>query len=376
MLLSKSADERLKYFKELTIGHPFLAETFEKLWRAVKDPNPGSIVLVYGPAGVGKSTLCKHLEKKLKEEYAGLLEEDREMIPLVKVEARSPANGNFDWKHLFREILIELAEPAVEQKIDMNKWRGLWESYLLTANNSRTPTAKLQDVLEEALRHRTPKGVLIDEAHHICIVPSGRRLVIQPESIKSIANRTETTHILFGSYDLLTLRNLNGQLARRTVDLHFKRYNSSNPEELEIFINVLEQFQKHLPLEKTPDLVSCWEYIYSRSIGATGIVKDWLYAALSAALREGSRSLKMQHLENTALSVSQADRLIDEALAGEQRLREEEETSSSRLAGKLGLIKIIRPDGEIREAKQKRKFSDVGMRNPKRDTIGQNRKCA
>ena len=66
--------------------------------------------------------------------------------------------------------------------------------------------------------------------------------------MKSIANRTGTVHVLFGTYDLLALRNLNGQLSRRSIDVHLARYRAEVPEERQIFSNILETFERELTL--------------------------------------------------------------------------------------------------------------------------------
>lgn len=381
-ILGKSKEERLRHFQDYAVAHPILDETFNRLWRAIKDPKPGSLVLVYGPSGVGKTTLLEYLDKRIGVELSQQLHTDREMIPLVKVEAKCPDNGNFSWKSLFREMLQNLAEPAVDQKLDLNKWRGTWESYLLTANNKTTPTDKLREVVEQALRKRRPRGVLIDEAQHITILASGRKLNDQQNTLKSIANQTRTTHILFGSYDLLLLRNLNGQLARRSIDLHFRRYDHTDGKDVKAFKNVLWLFQNYLPLEETPDLVSDWRFFYERSAGCIGVVKEWLNRALSQALDERCRTLGRHHLDNCALSGSKALRLLNEALDGEEKLMEDEDDMKE-LQNKLWIqntpqnqVKIVKRNGEVKSAALKSKPRRVGERNPRRDISGAGRKCA
>src|SRR5260370_16895334 len=65
-----------------------------------------------------------------------------------------------------------------------------------------------------------------------------------------------------------------------------------------------------MPFAQPPDLTNSWEYLYERSIGCVGILKDWLARALATAMRCSAPSLTLKHLENHALSVSQFDRLI------------------------------------------------------------------
>lgn len=367
-LLSKSPEERLSYFKNYTIAHPNLAETFDKLWRAILDPQPGSTVMIYGPAGVGKTKLCEYLEKRIREKFAELLEINREMIPLVKVEASNSVSGNFDWKHLFREILIGLCEPATGQKLDLAKWKSSFEDYQKVANNPLSACQVLRDTVEVALKHRKPKGVLIDEAQHMCVMASGRKLVNQPDSIKSIANRTATTHVLFGSYDLLTLRNLNGQLARRTIELHFRRYDNRVESDVDNFLAVLNQFQNNLPVEETVDLIDNFKFIYTRCAGCVGVLKEWLNRSLSMALDENSSKLSMRHLTASALTPSQADRLLDEVLDGERKI--EEDVTQEKLASRYNFVTLKKPNGNTRKLEMKKNRTSVGIRNPKRDQVG------
>mgnify|MGYP006872727802 FL=1 len=85
---------------------------------------------------------------------------------------------------------------------------------------------------------------------------SGRRLQDNMDCLKSLANLTGVMHVLFSTYELLTCRNLSGQLSRRTVDIHFPRYNSKLSEDRDVFMNVLWNFQQHLPLQEEPDLLN------------------------------------------------------------------------------------------------------------------------
>jgi len=51
---------------------------------------------------------------------------------------------------------------------------------------------------------------------------------------------------------------------------------TENLEDITDFKRVLKSFSNAMPLRETPDLEKHWEYLYERSIGCVGIVKDWL----------------------------------------------------------------------------------------------------
>ena len=202
-------------------------------------------------------------------------------------------------------------------------------------------------------------------------VTSGRRLLDQLDVIKSIANLTSTVHVLFGTYDLLAFHNLNGQLSRRSVDIHFRRYQAENEEDRKVFVNIVHSFAQRLPFAEPPDLAEDWEYLYERSIGCVGILKDWLVRALTQALKMGRTSLMRKDLEGHALSVSQCEKMLSEAVEGELRLQESEE-GRSRLRTRLGLVDSDTGRDRLsgRKSLTRRGRVRPGQRRPKRDGVG------
>ena len=84
---------------------------------------------------------------------------------------------------------------------------------------------------------------------------------------------------------MLSFRNLSGQLSRRSVDLHFSRYRAECKDDLRVFQNIVLTFQEQLPAEQQLDLVGMWDFLYERSLGCVGVLKDWLARSLSSALR-------------------------------------------------------------------------------------------
>lgn len=369
-LLSASGEEKIGYFRGITVAHPKLAQVRNRIWRAITDSVPGTIIMVFGPSGVGKTTVCDHLDKSIRQKFGALYEKNRELIPLVKIEASNSVTGSFDWKHYFQELLVELGEIAVDHKMCLPVRQA--EAYLKAAWTPQSSCATLRTAAEAALRHRSPKGVLIDEAQHMCTTTSARRLVNQPNSIKSLAGRTKTHHVLFGTYDLLELRNLNGQLARRVIEIHFERYNIRLDKDVEVFKNILRQFQSHLPVKRALDLAANWELIYSRCLGCIGILKETLNRALSMALDEESTALEMKHLEASLLRTSQASYLFEDIMSGEAKL-EGDRISQDDLLNKLKYGEPEdagneRDSGKDRNSKKGNR--NPGVRNPKRDAVG------
>ena len=117
-LLKQPVAERLAYFEAYTVAHPLLKEAHDALIRAIRSPAGASLIFVYGPSGVGKTTLRLRVEQRLMQEALPELEINRGRIPVVGVEAVAPAERNFSWKDYYTRALIALEEPLIDNKID------------------------------------------------------------------------------------------------------------------------------------------------------------------------------------------------------------------------------------------------------------------
>ena len=365
-LLTRPSAERLAYFRAYTVAHPLLAEAKEKLMAAISESEPNSLVFVFGPTGVGKTTLRLKAEQVISNELRSGLEQDRGRIPVVGVEAIAPESGRFCWTDHFRRLLLAMDEPLTDCKRD--------EETLYVRHNSRSgsksTTAEYRHAVEQALRFRRPAAVMIDEAQHLSKMASGRRLLDQLDVLKSIANQTRIVHVLFGTYDLLSFRNLNGQLSRRSLDVHFPRYRAESDSDRQVFVNVLGSFAHHMPLPEQPDLAAEWEFLYERSIGCVGILKQWLTRALHSVLRRGGKTIARQDLEAQALSVLQCEKILSETAEGELRAAEPAEARGA-LQVRLGLrTGVVHRHGDVNKPNIPRNTRRPGMRLPRRDRIG------
>lgn len=378
-LLNAPTEERLKYFIDLTIAHPRLLNAYSDLLRAIRQPFPGTLALAYGPTGVGKTTLWRKLQKQILEENLSDLEQDSGRIPFAAIELASPDNGIFDWKNFYKRFLLAIGEPLINHKANHE---------IPTINSKGKPQIKIgirsgvgdfRLITEQALLHRKPAAILIDEAQHLGKIASGRKLQDQLDALKSLSNQTGILIVLLGTYELLVFRNLSAQLSRRSIDIHFQRYGLDSEEDIHAFQSILLTFQHHLPLREEPNLINHWEYFYERSIGCVGVLKEWLTRAFAEALEDGGKRLTQKHCARYALSISQCEKMLYDAKEGEIRLADSPE-SHQRLRVKLGLESEMSGGNTYKElastevntptqstTKQRRR---VGRRDPKRDPIG------
>src|SRR5258708_7387400 len=316
------------------VVHPRLDEAHQTLLRVMRREVSGTGGLVSGPGGGGKTTLLRKGVRELVEAVLPDLEIGRARIPVVGLEAPSSESGVFNWKDFYKRLLYAFDEPLVEHKINTDPTNRKRLSTLPAGHNAVTTELRL--AIEQTLRYRRTSHMLIDEAQHFSRIATGRRLQDQLDTLKSLSNMTGTLIVLFGSYELHHFRNLSGQLSRRSVDVHFPRYDIRVEDDVEAFRNLLFTFQGELPLEEQPDLDARWDYFYERSLGCAGVLKDWLKRAYEDALKGGGKRLTADQIQSNELSTSQLDKMLDDTLKGELNLKDTEE-KRRKLRARLGL---------------------------------------
>jgi hypothetical protein len=373
-LLNESGASRLDYFKAYTVAHPALKQADQAVWNALREPAGAALIFVVGPTGVGKTTLLAHIEKRLidlvnTQDYSGLTQ-----LPALKLDAVSPALTQFKWGDYYQRALLLLQQPRIayalddqEQMPQLSRWiSGPEERPWKGVSN----TAGLRLIFEQALLHRKPYAILIDEAEHIAKAARGSKLLDQLDHLKSLAIMTRVVHVLVGTYDLMIFRNLSAQLSRRSIDVHFSRYRATSEVEVRAFKSVLWSFQRNLPLEEEPDLLQQWKYCYERSIGCVGVLKDWLTRAFAEALERGEKTLPQSLLEQHALSVDRCGQMVTEAVAGEAALTEDDQ-AAYRLRIRLGLEGGPAEQQDQQPRIASRRHLRVGQRKPTRDPVRQ-----
>ncbi len=226
--------------------------------------------------------------------------------------------------------------------------------------------------METALTLRKPLAVIVDEAHHLAEASRGSRLQSQLNHLKHFENATGVSHILVGTYEMRPFRRVNAQLACRSVDVHFSRYDAANEEDAQVFRSVLWALQRQLPVPEEPHLVEHWEFLYARSIGCVGLVKLHLNRALNVALTEGARTVTLAHLRKTAIPEARVELALRNALESEAELTESA-GADERLLTLLGLRgqrpSAKQPQPEDTPHKASTKLRRPGKRGPGRDSL-------
>lgn len=161
---------------------------------------------------------------------------------------------------------------------------------------------------------------IFDEAQHFQMVTQAQRLQAQMDNLKWLAEVSQTMFVAIGTFDLLNLTDLSGQLSRRSMSIYFDRYHAERTTDYKQFASVVYAFQRHLPLIEEPDLIGLTDYLYERSLGCVGILKDWLASTYAYALEREDHTITEAQLTK-AINLQKVATLAHEIASGEARLK-------------------------------------------------------
>src|SRR5205823_3414209 len=151
---------------------------------------------------------------------------------------------------IYERLLIAMEEPLVNKKTIFADVVIRRDAEGRSAVDKSSRTSKLRYALEQALKHRRPYFVFLDEAQHL-LEMAGLSFQDQMDCLKSIANMTGVLHVLFGTYEMFDLLDVSDQLMRRSAIIHLPRYGKRAGDKA-FFRNTLNTFQINMPFREEP----------------------------------------------------------------------------------------------------------------------------
>lgn len=361
--------EALRKFVDYAASHPHLTNAYEAACAAIRGANNGSqVVIITGPTGVGKTRLTTGLRRALRKDYADEVTENPDQLPVIYGNAVAAQGSSFSWKDFYTRLLTRSGEPLIDKKLQIEKQQNLFADMPLGHYKENSTADALRISVENCLRQRKVRCLIIDEAHHMLMVNNPKRLEFQFEAIKSLALETQTTIVLVGTYRLLDIRELSGQLVRRSEIIHFPRYDCRVKEQRQEFAGVLKQFLKALPVEHTFNAVRDFKHFYNKSGGEVGILKDWLVRALNRYYQfDKKQPFDLVFLDRYALDNKALRTIAIEAMCGENKLADISEDELTSLFVN-GLVSIQEPEPKSKPKPSKKR--QIGVRKANRDIVG------
>lgn len=367
-LLATSIETRLKYFMDKKINHPKLDSARRQALQMLGYQTGPDILIITGPTGVGKTTLADKIWESLLGEHREAMEQDRNLMPVVKISATAPNQGVFNWKDFYIRLLRAYDETLIRQKtlFPMDAYRYI--DVPQGKAGSHNVTDALRRASEICIHERRTRFLLIDEAQHIIMAAKGGRLREQFEAIKSLSINTQATIVLIGTYDLLTILEQGAQLGRRSRVVPFHRYMDDINEDVGAFQSALYTFQQHMPFEIVPDLVSHAKEFYLKTAGCIGILKDWLNMVVENGLKDGLKTVDREYANKLSLKNLTIKTVFEEAITGENKLADVDIGELESYVRDLSKGRRITTGGsEKTSAKAGRR---PGKRKPVRDPVG------
>ncbi len=227
------------------------------------------------------------------------MQDDPNVVPVVRV----GADSFHDWSNLYLSILKKLDRPLSD---DLPK---------------RHRTDELRYETYGALEEQKTKVLIIDDAQNI--IPGASREWASRQ-LDHLGNLIELDIVIImaGTYELLKVSELSGQIRYQSTGINFSRYNNEI-QDLKVFRNILMELQRRVPVQTMPDFMAHFDYLYAHSIGCVGILHNWLSHALYRSLNEGETTVTLKNLRQTELDSSTCIKLLNEAKDWEEHLQRE-----------------------------------------------------
>lgn len=369
-LLQRPIKDRLDYFKTRQIDHAIQKNAFNRAVASLRCAAGPKVMVITGPTGVGKTTIGRRLYREIQKIHADEANIDKSIVPVIGVNAAPPVGASFNWRDFYARVLQANKDILLDHKISLTGQTEMFthEGYEV---NEGADADKLRRALESSIAHRKTRYLFIDEAHHILMVKDQGRLEFQFEMLKSLTIESDITIVLMGTYDLLDIRDYSGQLVRRSEILHMGRYDPNLPEDRTEFASTMEALLTRMPLKIKPDLANDVEYVFTKSAGCIGILKEWLTRTYGHALELGMDTFDKAFAAQFALDNKGLRTIVEEALTGEMKIADEpyERITQLLVEGNRFTSRFSTPD-VVKPKAANRKPGRVGTRKPVRDVVG------
>jgi hypothetical protein len=234
---------RLKTLADCTVWHPDFERAKCLIMKSIattaerKDP---SSALLTGKSGVGKTRLCKIIERDIGKTYEYDSESCFKFIrPCIYVEV--PTNANI--KSMAIDILTEILKTAEElktQKIDKHEQDRHKE-------HEKMSMARIETMIVRRLHTLETQLLILDEFHHVADRGQEATKLAICNWLTKLLNESKIAILISGAMKITTIVNSVPELSSRYPYRAFlKELDYCNEAEAPIFLSVLAGLEKEM----------------------------------------------------------------------------------------------------------------------------------
>ncbi|HDR9512122.1 transposase [Burkholderia cepacia] len=252
------------------IDYPRATQALEQLERLLATPRRERMpcLLLHGDSNVGKTQIVAKFRRAHPDEF----DEGRgiEMRPIISMQMPPTP----DQHRFYSALLFEIGAP----------------------HHAAASLAVLERLARDLLRRMAPSMLVVDEVHHL-LAGTYREQRAALNLLKFLANDLRASIVLVGTDDAVIALQSDTQMVSRFTPFEMPRWRES-----ETFRRLLSAFARILPLRRPSDLAQrdIVKYMLAASDGLTGEVSRILNAAAELAIRDGTESIELHHLEQVA----------------------------------------------------------------------------
>lgn len=323
------------------------------------------LVVLVGPTGAGKTTLCSKLVAEVRRREQDEMTKNPDYVPVVLTRAIASGPRGFDWRRLYSDAAKEAGDPFANvrrpDRVATPSQRKI--------KGEPVTIAGFRLSMEDEFEYRRTRYWIIDEAAHILSGATSGGMVHQFDVLKSIAQMRKVKIVLVGSYDLAAYIDCSAQLARRGVTVHLARYRLTDKEDKKNFLSCVLTVLRLYPLDGYPGVTENLDFYCAGCAGCVGILKDWCDRAVARASLDGRRVLTLDDLRATRLRKAALETIWKELLEGEALFVKGDDAEIGALE-KLAVAESLtnaRAATETHTAEKRR--CKPGIRNPTRDPV-------
>jgi Cdc6-like AAA superfamily ATPase len=262
-------DDRIRAMqRDRWVDYPRAAEARQRLERLLGTPQRERMpcMIIHGESNIGKTLVVR----KFQREHPTSFDDERGVERRQIVAMQMPATP--EQHRFYSALLFELGAP----------------------HNTSAGLSTLERLARDLLRRIAPRMLVVDEVHHL-LAGSYREQRASLNLLKYLANDIRLSIVLVGTHDAPIALQTDSQMSSRFTPFEIPRWRENDE-----FRRFLAAFGKLLPLRNASELAErgIVQFVLAASCGLTGEVVRILNEAAELAIRDGTESVTLEHLEH------------------------------------------------------------------------------